>query len=350
MNVNGLNIRENINLEDGQMSIEVPIGQVDPNAPNEALRAWWNPVDWVCWVEDKISSAANTVFDTVSSVFGVKKHDAEYLLLTKTGQVLRGDFDCILEGIELGLFENIRNNNGFQFWHCNEDVLNRRMRILNNEMIKKSADPEIIAKREQTRLIGDVLASLIAKVGGIVITKVKEMVTLQAGGRYDLNDTGYWFFKHGDETVYVLNDYTEQDELDKVGVDLHQGDCYMWFGLETDLRSIGLGDYQFSCSFDKNYNICFNTPFGGWTLATGKFIEGVVKKVIDWGKCVFQKINNAIWKFFSYFVGDRSYVPNSSRAVHTINYPGLTLVHPIIGDTEVEQRRGVSTLEPPFQF
>ena len=151
MNVNGLDIRENINLENGQMSIEVPIGQVDPNAPNEALRAWWNPVDWVCWVEDKISSAANTVFDTVSSVFGVKKHDAEYLLLTKTGQVLRGDFDCILEGIELGLFENIRNNNGFQFWHCNEDVLNRRMRILNNQTMKNSTDPDIIAKREHTR-------------------------------------------------------------------------------------------------------------------------------------------------------------------------------------------------------
>ncbi|ORX77203.1 hypothetical protein BCR32DRAFT_248119 [Anaeromyces robustus] len=199
----------------------------------------------------------------------------------------------------------------------------------------------------ETRAIAESLLTIVTAVGGVVVNKIKECVTLQAGGRYDLDQTGYWFFKHGDETIMVLNDDRENYEQDKTAVDLHQGDCYFWFGADVDLTNLGLSlsEYRFNCCVDANYNICFNTPFGDWVISSRSLIGEAVHKVIDWSKCVFTKINEAIWKVYSFFVGDRSYIPSDTRAPQTINYPGLTLVHALIGDTAEEQKHNAISVQ-----
>lgn len=354
------------------MNTEANVGEVDSSAPEnrtiyrniinreemnvdnyltrDATRAWWNPLDWICWVENKIQSGVNTVYDTVTSTFGVPKYDAEYLYITRDAQLQSGDFDIITRAISQGLLTRISNTTvgedavhptTFAYYWVDEDSLRRRMRSWDER------GGEVVSR--DTRDLAALLLPIITRVGGIVVNKIKECVTLQAGGRYNLDETGYWFFKHGDDTVLILNENYENYDQDKVQIDLHQGDCYFWFGTEVDLTSIGLNEYRFNCCVDKDYNICFNTPFGDWVISTRSLIGGVVSKVIDWGKCIFTKINEKIWKIFSYFVGDRSYVPGT-RAPQDIHYPGLSLVHPIIGETNDEMKRSALTLDPPFQF
>ncbi|ORX78728.1 hypothetical protein BCR32DRAFT_301510 [Anaeromyces robustus] len=250
------------------MNVEANIGEVQSNAPTQrslqlrnslgnsmeidlrdATRAWWNPVDWVVWIDKKIESAYNVVYDTVTSAFGVPKYDAEYLFITKDGQLSKEDCRVIVSAIPLGLLERISNTTvgeeavhatTFAYHWADPDTLRRKIVNQRGEMSR------------ETRAIAESLLAIVTAVGGVVVNKIKECVTLQAGGRYDLDQTGYWFFKHGDETIMVLNDDRENYEQDKTAVDLHQGDCYFWFGADVDLTNLGLGldEYRFSCCVD----------------------------------------------------------------------------------------------------
>lgn len=360
MSVDGVTITEDIELTDTTTSTEASIGDVELNAPSKSEfrnliknnlnensieiksedvlsnRSWWKPSDWVVWIKNRTNSNSNTVYNSVTTNFGVPKYDGEYLLLTRDAQLYDGDYDVIIRAINEGLFTTKSNSEGFSFYWTDKDEFTKKINTLN----------EFRAINKQTRDLMALLVPILERVGGIVVNKVKECVTMQAGGRFSLDETGYWFFKHGDETCLVLNDYAEED---KVHIDLHQGDCYFWFGTDVNLESIGLNNYSFNCCIDKDYNICFNTPFGEWTIATKSFIEGTVNKVINWGKCFFTKVASKIWNIFSTFIGRNTNIRNI-KSTDTIKYPGLTLIQPIIGDTVEEQKRHATTMDPPFQF
>ena len=170
------------------------------------------------------------------------------------------------------------------------------------------------------------MTALLVKVGAIVVSKVKECVTIQAGARFTIEDTGYWWYKHGDKSLYLNNDYIKEDHNnEELTINLHQGDCYFYFGTDVDLSSIGFGDFKFSAMIDNNYNVCFNTPFGEWSLSTKSLIQNIGVKLLDWGKCQFTLISDKIWKVFSLFTGSRNTNLELYKSPSSLNYPGLKI-------------------------
>ena len=130
---------------------------------------------------------------------------------------------------------------------------------------------------------------VLSTIGGFILVQLNQLICIQVGGRYKLNQKGYWIIKRENKLYYVFNDYTGDNAPI---LSLVPGDCYFYIGADVLLSQFGIGKLTFSCCVDTDGNFCFNTPFGEfkgspWELAT---------------KC-FVYISTKLWRFFSRRVG-----------------------------------------------
>ena len=310
-------IQENIDIDPLPINLQAEVGEVDEDAPetinNRALgsenstRVSWKPKEWIAWIDHSVKSGINQVFGSVSSTFGVPKLKTEYVILSKTAQLSEEDVRLIRDNLDQFEIQQVQMDGETSsfYWTDTEAYQNRMYR---KSDVNVRLAPELIA--------------LIAKVGTIVVTEVNKMTTVEIGGRYSLDEKGYWFMKHGDKIDFVQNEYN--DTVPKM--DLEAGDTYFFFGSSIDLNRIGLGEIGFSCAIDKDFNFTWN----------GKVIFNVVQVlqngVIDVGKWIYNHIAIKIWNLFSSKRGTPVTQVNRGievkGAINGIKYPGISYIGP----------------------
>lgn len=308
MNVNGVQIVENVQTTDGDGDVEMEPGTVETrnirsiNAMDidtrDGTKSLFSPIKWIVNAERTFVSGVNTLYNSFTSQFKVPKYDAYYLITTLSGQLISKDCELILQAIDENLFATVTNSHGGSFLWTNKER--------NRSVATRSA-------------IGVALGALLDTVGTIVVNRVKELITVQVGGRYALSEPGYWFIKNDRGINYIFNEYADPEN--PLLVELAPGDCYFYFGAEADLSQIGFSDLKCSFTFDKNFVLCFGGLFGDWQITPSQ----VVDSVLDLTKRACITITDTIYNFYSQITG---WLAN--RELETDDglphYPGLICV------------------------
>lgn len=319
MDVNGVKIIENVQTVEGDGDVVMEPGSVDTKS-NPLVKSvnsmdvdtrlgFWHPFEWIVDVEKSFVAGANVLYDVFNVAFKVPKYDAQYLITTKFGQLEGKDCDIVIQAFNAGLLFEKTNIHGGKFYWIDEDHLNRRRNELNTRGDLRVGEETLLAA----------LGELCIRVGFIVLNKVKEAVTIQVGGRYKLEENGYWFIKNDKGIFYILNDLA--DPNNPLLVDLAPGDCYFYFGTEIDLTEYGFRDLKVTFCFDDKFNLIFGGSFGEWTITPRDIYDGA----LSLAKRACVAINDTVCSFYSTVTG---WISSITREIDDglPHYPGLTCV------------------------
>lgn len=263
MEVEGINVvKENIDVQQGIIS-----GDININNNNQQRTRTASNDDYMTVIEHTLTTGSNELFNSAVVALNIEKLNADTLILSPKQLTLTE-----IQTIE----QELQNENPL--------IQTQIATVSDAEQNETTFTSYYYDANNPSLNVQPTRDGTLAAIGSWLLLKISQCMTTQVGGRYQMNQRGFWIVKKGDKVYFIDNTDAVQDPF----VELAPGDCYFYIGSTVELHQIGLSDYTFSACLDSNWNICFNTPFGGWSISPWESLS-----------LLFVQICEKIWKWWS---------------------------------------------------